>query len=111
MLNDYQVYNPKAVIEVLKWKRFQSYWSVTGSYEAIVPLINKNFDGLKSTIIEMLSGSSVRVNTKSFQNDVVSFSNKDDVLTYLIHLGWSAMRIQVEVSITSTRLKAPKLRE
>lgn len=90
LLNDYQVYNPKAVIEVLKWKRFQSYWSVTGSYEAIVPLINKNFDGLKSTIIEMLSGSSVRVNTKSFQNDVVSFSNKDDVLTYLIHLGYLA---------------------
>lgn len=90
LLNDYQVYNPKAVIEVLKWKRFQSYWSVTGSYEAIVPLINKNFDGLKSTIIEMLSGSSVRVNTKSFQNDVVSFSNKDDVITYLIHLGYLA---------------------
>ena len=90
LLNDYQVYNPKAVIEVLKWKRFQSYWSVTGSYEAIVPLINKNFDELKSTIIEMLSGSSVRVNTKSFQNDVVSFSNKDDVLTYLIHLGYLA---------------------
>ena len=90
LLNDYQVYNPKAVVEVLKWKRFQSYWSVTGSYEAIVPLINKNFDGLKSTIIEMLSGSSVRVNTKSFQNDVVSFSSKDDVLTYLIHLGYLA---------------------
>ena len=90
LLNDYQVYNPKAVVEVLKWKRFQSYWSVTGSYEAIVPLINKNFDGLKSTIIEMLSGSSVRINTKSFQNDVVSFSNKDDVLTYLIHLGYLA---------------------
>lgn len=88
LLNEYQVYNPKAVIEVLKWKRFQSYWSVTGSYEAIVPLINKNFDGLKSAIIEMLSGSAVKVNTKSFQNDAVSFSNKDDVLTYLIHLGY-----------------------
>ena len=37
LLNDYQVYNPKAVIEVLKWKIFQSYWSTTASYEAIVP--------------------------------------------------------------------------
>lgn len=37
LLNDYQVYNPKAVIEVLKWKIFQSYWSATASYEAIVP--------------------------------------------------------------------------
>ena len=37
LLNDYQVYNPKAVIEVLKWKIFQSYWSATASYEAIFP--------------------------------------------------------------------------
>lgn len=88
LLNDYQVYNPKAVIEVFKWKIFQSYWSATASYEAIVPLINKDFNGLKSTIIEMLSGSSVKVNTRNFQNDAVSFSNKDDVLTYLIHLGY-----------------------
>ena len=24
----------------------------------------------------------------SFQNDIVSFANKDDVLTYMIHLGY-----------------------
>ncbi|MDC7286921.1 ATP-binding protein [Blautia schinkii] len=88
MLNGYQVYNPRAVVEVLRWKEFQSYWSGTGTYEAIVPMINMNFDGLKTAIIEMLSGSAVKVNIKSFQNDTVSFSNKDDVLTYLIHLGY-----------------------
>ena len=36
----------------------------------------------------MLSGSSVKVNTRLFQNDTISFGNKDDVLTYLIHLGY-----------------------
>lgn len=87
-LKDIQVYNPKAVVEVLRWKQFQSYWSETGTYEAIVPLINRDFDGLKDAVIEMLSGSSVKVNVKSFQNDTVSFANKDDVLTYLIHLGY-----------------------
>ncbi|MGN0483521.1 MAG: AAA family ATPase [Lachnospiraceae bacterium] len=88
LLEEYQVYNPKAVIEVLNWNTFQSYWSQTGSYEAIVPLINMDFDGLKTAIIEMLSGSSVEVNVSSFQNDTVSFANRDDVLTYLIHLGY-----------------------
>lgn len=68
--------------------KYKSYWSETGSYEVILPLINKNFDGLKTSIIEMLSGNSVRVNTRLFQNDAVSFTNKDDVLTYLIHLGY-----------------------
>lgn len=87
-LKDIQVYNPKAVVEVLRWKQFQSYWSETGTYEVIIPLINRDFDGLKAAVIEMLAGSSVKVSVKSFQNDTVSFANKDDVLTYLIHLGY-----------------------
>ena len=69
-------------------KKFKSYWSETGTYEAIVPLIKMEFDGVKTAIIEMLSGSSVEVDVTSFQNDTVSFVNKNDVLTYLIHLGY-----------------------
>ena len=88
LLEDYQVYNPKAVVSVMTKKKFKSYWSETGTYEAIVPLIKMDFDGLKTDIIEMLSGSSVEVDVTSFQNDTVSFVNKDDVLTYLIHLGY-----------------------
>lgn len=45
-----------------------------------------DFDGLKTAVIEMLSGSFVKVNIKYFQNDTVSFKNKDEVLTYLVHL-------------------------
>lgn len=55
-----------------------------------MPLINMDFDGLKSAIIKMLSGASVEVDVTSFQNDTVSFANRDDVLTYLIHLGYLA---------------------
>lgn len=88
LLKDTQVYNPKAVVEVMKWKQFQSYWSDTSSYEVVIPLINMDFDHLKTDIIEMLSGASVPINIKSFQNDTINFANKDDVLTYLIHLGY-----------------------
>lgn len=88
LLEDYQVYNPKAVVSTMLKGKFRSYWSETGSYEAVVPLINMNFDGLKTAIIEMLSGTAVKVNTATFRNDAVSFMNKDDVLTYLIHLGY-----------------------
>ena len=65
-------------------------WSETASYDGIVSLINMNFDGLKTAIIEMLSGSAVEVDVGSFQNDIESIVNKDDVLTYLIHLGYLA---------------------
>lgn len=98
LLNNYQVYNPKAVVENLRWNQYKSYWSQTGTYEAIVPLINMNFDGLKTAIIEMLSGTSVEVDVSSFQNDMTSFSNKDDVLTYLIHLGYLAYNQTTETA-------------
>ena len=43
--------------QVIKWGNFQSYWSQTGTYDSIQPLINKDFDGLKSAIVEMISGA------------------------------------------------------
>ena len=49
---------------------FKSYWSETASYEAIVPLINMDYDGLKTAIIEMLSGAAVKVNTANQENGV-----------------------------------------
>ena len=88
ILEDEQIYNPRAVVSAMTKKRIKSYWSETGTYESIVPLINKNFDGLKTALLEMLAGTSVRVDVTSFQNDAVNFVNRDDVLTYLIHLGY-----------------------
>lgn len=88
LLNGYRVYNPKTVISVMTKGRFRSYWSETGSYEEVVPLICMNYDRLKNAIIEMLSGSEVKVDTATFKNDPVKIQNCDDVLTYLIHLGY-----------------------
>ena len=88
LLKDYQVYNPRAVVSVMLRGEFKSYWSETASYDAIVPLINMDFDGLKTAIIEMLSGAEVKVNTATFKNDTVNIKSRDDVLTYMIHLGY-----------------------
>ena len=90
LLNGLHIYNPRAVVGVMQRGSFQSYWSQTGSYESIVPLINMDFDGLKTAIVTMLSGDCVKVRTKSYMNDMVTFKNRDDVITALIHLGYLA---------------------
>ena len=77
---------------------FQSYWSQTGTYESVLPLINKDFDGLKTAILAMLSGDEVRIKTTTFQNDMVTFRNKDDVLTLLVHLGYLAFNQKKQVA-------------
>jgi hypothetical protein len=87
-LGETHAYNPNAVVCLMMEGGFQSYWSDTGTYESIRPLINMDFDGLKTSILIMLAGERVRVRTTSFQNDMVNFRNKDDVITLLIHLGY-----------------------
>lgn len=50
--------------------------------------ISLDFDGMSKTIAELMGGIEVPVNTGSFANDLVTFQNRDDVLTLLIHLGY-----------------------
>ena len=50
--------------------------------------VEKWYDGLKTAIIEMLSGAAVKVNTATLKNDTVNIRSKDDVITYMIHLGY-----------------------
>lgn len=88
----YQIYNPKAVVSVMLWGDFQSYWSQTGSFETIEWYINMDVQGLKQDIIAMIAGGDVKVNVLSFRNDIdeKNFTQKDDILTFLIHLGYLA---------------------
>ena len=68
--------------------QFNNYWTSTETYEALKIYIEMNFDGLKDTIIELLAGGKVVIDTTTFTNDMVTFITKDDVLTLLIHLGY-----------------------
>lgn len=90
VLENYEVYNPKAVVSLMMRGDFQSYWTQTGTYESIVPLINMDFDGLKGAIVDMAAGARIKVRTGGYQNDMITFKNKDDVLTLMIHLGYLA---------------------
>lgn len=80
LLTGCHVYNLQAVVSVMLRGGFRSYWPQTGTYESILPLINMDFDGLRTALLTMMSGDQVKVRTASYQNDMVTFKNKDDVL-------------------------------
>ncbi|MCD7847256.1 MAG: AAA family ATPase, partial [Oscillospiraceae bacterium] len=84
------VYSPNSVMLAISKKKFKNYWTASETYESLKKYIEMDFDGLKGAIIGMLSGEAVRVKVSTFQNDMTSFRNKDDVLTLLIHLGYLA---------------------
>ncbi len=84
------IYNPKSVSEAMRRHRFSNYWTSTETYEALKIYMDMDFDGLRADVVQMLGGGRVKVNTRSFQNDMSTFRTKDDVLTLLIHLGYLA---------------------
>lgn len=87
-LGNLHIYNPKSVVDVLTWNEFQSYWTGTETYEALKVYIDLNFDGLKEAIAMMLGNGRCTIAPATFQNDMTTFQNKDDVLTLLVHLGY-----------------------
>jgi len=84
------VYNPRSVVEAMRFSCFDNYWTSTETYEALKIYIDMDFDGLREDILFMLGGSSVKVDPTGFQNDMKNLTSKDDVLTLLIHLGYLA---------------------
>lgn len=82
------IYNPKSIVSVMLSGIFDDYWNRTETYEALKIYIDMNYDGLRDSIIEMMAGARVKVDTSSFQNDMTTFSARDDVLTLLVHLGY-----------------------
>ena len=84
----HHIYNPRSVVAAMRGGVLSNYWTSTENYEALKVYMDMDFDGLRSDIVRMLGGEQVRVNTRSFQNDMRNFNTKDDVLTLLIHLGY-----------------------
>ena len=88
-LEGLEIYSPKSVISAIEDHECSDYWVETSSYEAVTDYISLDFEGLKEDVISMFTGNRVEVST-SFYRNTMSFGTKDDVLTYLIHLGYLA---------------------
>ena len=88
--NGFEIYNPESVVKSVQKKDFANYWSKTSSYEVITDRIRQNFEGTKDDVICMLAGESVDVDVGMYLNTMTDFKSKDDLFTYLIHLGYLA---------------------
>lgn len=84
------VYNPNSVMKAIRNEDFDSYWTETSAAISLMEYISLDQKGLSKTIAELIGGIEVEVDTNGFSNDLVTFQNRDDVLTLLIHLGYLA---------------------
>lgn len=79
---------PNSVMKAVRNDDFDSYWTQTSAAESLMGYISLDFDGLGRTVSELIGGVETKVDTRGFANDLVTFRDRDDVLTLLIHLGY-----------------------
>ena len=82
------IFGPNSVVKSINRRRCENYWSKTVAFDSLASYITMNFDGLKDAIIELMGGGRLTIDAEGFQNDMTSFSSKDDVMTVLVHLGY-----------------------
>ena len=85
-----EIFSPRSVVSAMMNREYGSYWTQTGSYEALRLYILMNFDGMRDDVVTMMGGGKVPVEVDSYLNTMTDFRGKDDVFTYLIHLGYLA---------------------
>jgi len=82
------IYSPLSVVESMTTGIIKNYWNKTETFEALGEFISMNQDGLKDAIMVLMDGGKVKVDTSTYQNDMTTFTGRDDVLSLLIHLGY-----------------------
>ena len=85
-----EIYSPESVISAMRKGECGSYWNQTSTYRVIADKLEENFDGVRDAVIAMLGGESVYVRVITYMNTMTDFASKDDIFTYLIHLGYLA---------------------
>lgn len=86
--NVYHIYSPLSVVKAVTSGMTLNFWNETETYEALEKYINKNYGGLKEDVALLMNGQRRAVDISNYQNDMLTFHSRDDVLTLLIHLGY-----------------------
>lgn len=63
-------------------------WGGQTSYEALAEFIKRDYDGLKDAVALLMDGGRLRIDSSTYQNDMTTFSGRDDVFSLLVHLGY-----------------------
>ena len=87
-LNNSIIYNPNSIVDAVDRNHCECYWMGTCSNEEVSILINKDFDGIKEDFLRLIEGQKIAFNLSTFQNDMDSINNRDDVFSLLVCLGY-----------------------
>ncbi len=82
------IYNPNSVMTAIRGRRCDNYWAMTEAFDSLQRYIDNDFNGVKETLEKLITGVPIRINVLRFGNDMNNVSDKEELFTLLIHLGY-----------------------
>lgn len=101
--DELSMFNPNSVMQAVDIGRCRSFWASTGAFDIVSDYIKMDYEGLKDDVISMLAGKRCDVDPTGFSNDLSDITNRDDVLTVLIHLGYLSYNWREDVCYIPNR--------
>lgn len=89
-LDGIKIYNPYSVNAALEDKEFNQHWTLIHPIDTLTNCLNYENGELKAEAAMLLSGDSIPVNVRFFDNVSDKIFSKNAALTALIHLGYLA---------------------
>ena len=86
--NKVDISAPYSVVSAMRSHQYSSHWTKTSSFECLRDYINMDFDGIQADVCKLMAGQSIVICTEGYNNTLTNFETKDDIFTYLIHLGY-----------------------
>ena len=84
----YSLYSPLSIVRAMTGGGIKNYWNRSESFEALAEYLQKDYEGLRDAVALLMDGGRLFINTGTYQNDLTTFTGRDDVLSLLVHLGY-----------------------
>ena len=82
-------YNPYSISRAMLIKSCNNYWTEQESCDVLRGYLEIKQDGLKDSIVRLMSGESLKIEIGVLGNDgLMELKTVDNVLTFFVHLGY-----------------------
>lgn len=82
------VYNPRSVVQALRFNHLESYWTSSGPYDEIYYYIEKNVDDVKDDLACMVSGMAVPSKVQEYAASSMNLKTRDEIFSAMVVYGF-----------------------
>lgn len=82
------VYNPRSVVQALRFNHLESYWTSSGPYDEIFYYIKSNVDDVRDDLARMVCGEAVPVKVQEYAASSMNLKTRDEIFSAMVVYGF-----------------------